>query len=162
MDLDRLDVTGEALEPATRADLAAIESTLGPMPAGYAPVVTRFGFCAIGDFVRVYPPSVLEAFTRDWRQRVTDYWFWDLTDVGLTKEEVQGGYSPADTFDGDEIVVVPGREDLLLLPRDADVGVRLDPDLRMAVAQVLDRTGYPPATSVETFSTEGLRRSGES
>ena len=157
VDLDALDVTGQAKEPATKAELAAVAESLGPMPAGYAAIVTRFGFCAIGDFVRVYPPSVLEAITKDWRQRVTDYWFWDLTNVGLTKEEVQRGFSPADTFDGDEIVVVPGRADLLLLPRDADVGVRLDPDLRMAVAHVLDRTGYPPARSVETFSTEELR-----
>lgn len=162
MDLDALDVTGQASEPATRAELAEIAESLGPMPAGYAAIVTRFGFCAIGDYVRVYPPSALEALTREWRQRVTDYWFWDLTDVGLTKEEVQAGFSPADTFDGDEVVVVPGRADLLLLPRASDVGVRLDPDLRMAVAQVLERSGYPPATSVETFSTEELPGSGES
>ncbi len=158
MDLDALETTGDAREAATAAEVAAVEDVLGPMPLGYAETVTRFGFCAIGDFVRVYPPSVLEQLTRAWRKRVNEYWFWDLDAVGLEVAQVQQGFSPADTFDGDEIVVVPGRPDLLLLlPRDEEEGFALDPDLRLAVAQVLERRGYAAATRVETFSTRGLR-----
>jgi hypothetical protein len=128
------------VRPATRDEVAALESELGvQMPTGYAEYVQRMGEGALGHLVRVYPPTLLAGLTGEWRVRVQEYWFWDTTAAGVEPRSFQErGVLVADTFDGDELCFLPENPDaLFLLPRDTDDVVPAGPGLLPAVDWLL-------------------------
>ena len=95
--------------PSTPDEVAGLQSELGvAMPAGYGEYVLRLGGGALGHWVRVYAPTDLATRTREWRERVQEYWFWDTSAAGIEPRVFQQqGVVLADTFDGDELCFVP-------------------------------------------------------
>ncbi|URC13982.1 hypothetical protein [Flavobacterium sp. B183] len=55
----------------------------------------------------------------EWRNRITEYWFWDEGKDVLTKEEVLSSVRIGDTYDGDEIVLL--KNEYFVLPRHSEM-----------------------------------------
>ena len=55
----------------------------------------------------------------EWRNRITQYWFWDEGKEVLTKEEVLKSIRIGDTFDGDEIIFLNNQ--YYILPRYSEM-----------------------------------------
>ena len=137
---DVLLVNPAQIRPATSDGIALAEAELGVhMPPGYAAYVERLGEGALGNFVRVYAPARLPDLTRAWRERVTEYWFWDTSEAGVKPESLQErGVVVADSFDGDELCFDPADpETLFVLPRDDDIARRVGPGFIAAVDWML-------------------------
>jgi hypothetical protein len=101
---DVLLVNPSQIRPATPEGIAEAEAELGVrLPSGYVAYVERLGEGALGHFVRVNAPARLPGATLEWRERVTEYWFWDTSEAGVAPESLQErGVVVADSFDGDE------------------------------------------------------------
>ena len=137
---DVLLVNPAQIRPATSDGIALAEAELGVrMPPGYAAYVERLGEGALGNFVRVYAPARLPDLTRAWRERVTEYWFWDTSEAGVKPESLQErGVVVADSFDGDELCFDPADpETLFVLPRNDDNARRVGPGFIAAVDWML-------------------------
>jgi hypothetical protein len=137
---DVLLINPTRIQPATSDEVASAESELGVrMPSGYADYVERLGEGALGHFVRVHLPGKLPELTRDWRERIQEYWFWDTADAGAAPESLQErGVVLADTFDGDELCFDPVDPDsLFVLPRDEETAHRAGPGFLAAVEWML-------------------------
>ncbi len=137
---DVLLVNPSQIRRATSAGVALAEAELGVrMPPGYAAYVERLGEGALGNFVRVYAPGRLPDLTRAWRERVTEYWFWDTREAGVEPEALQDrGVVVADSFDGDELCFDPADPGtLFVLPRDDDTARSVGPGFIAAVDWML-------------------------
>lgn len=137
---DVLLVNPAQIRPATSDGIALAEAELDVrVPPGYAAYVERLGEGALGNFVRVYTPARLPDLTRAWRERVTEYWFWDTSEAGVRPESLQErGVVVADSFDGDELCFDPADpETLFVLPRDDDIARRVGPGFIAAVDWML-------------------------
>jgi hypothetical protein len=137
---DVLLVNPSEIRPSAPDEIARAEAALGVrMPSGYAAYVEQLGEGSLGHFVRVYEPARLPGLTFDWRQRITEYWFWDTSEAGVAPEELQErGVVVADSFDGDELCFHPADPDaLFILPRNEDVARRVGPGVTAAVDWML-------------------------
>ncbi len=137
---DVLVVNPSQVRPVAPAEVAQAELDLGVrLPSGYADYVQRLGAGALGHFVRVHVPGKLPALTREWRERVSEYWFWDTAEAGVAPEALQErGVLVADSFDGDELCCDPAEPDaLFVLPRSEDVAHRVDGGLLAALDWML-------------------------
>ncbi len=86
----------------------------------YKEYVTRYG-CGIlgGTYVRVYVPETIQALQPEWRERITQYWFWEEGKEVLTQEQALESVIMGDTFDGDEIILY--NQQYYILPRHAEM-----------------------------------------
>ena len=137
---DVLLVNPSELRPTPPDETSRAEAALGVrLPSGYAAYVERLGPGVLGHFVRVHEPARLPDLTVEWRQRITEYWFWDTSEAGVSREALQkSGVVVADTFDGDELCFDPADpETLFILPRDEDVARRVGPGFTAAVEWML-------------------------
>lgn len=135
MDLDDILLISRQLRPVQPGAVAAAEATLGcRFPAGYAAYVERFGEGDLGDLVRVYPPDKVLTDREEWRERITEYWFWETAAAGVTPELIRECVLVADSLNGDEFCFHPADPDTLFaLPRDFDEVYRLAPGLMSAL-----------------------------
>ena len=145
--------------PSTPDEVAGLQSEMGVvMPTGYGEYVLRLGGGALGHWVRVYAPTDLATRTREWRERVQEYWFWDTSAAGIEPRVFQQqGVVLADTFDGDELCFVPeDPEALYLLPRDDDEAVPLGPGLLSALDELVagDVNPWVEGWTFEAFSND--------
>lgn len=137
---DVLLVNPSQIRPATSDGIALAEAELGVrMPPGYAAYMERLGEGALGHFLRVYAPAKLPDLTRAWRERITEFWFWDTSEAGVEPESLQErGVVVADSFDGDELCFDPADpETLFVLPRDEDIARSVGPGFIAAVDWML-------------------------
>jgi len=118
-------VIGSPLILSTPAEVDAAEAHLGiRFPTGYREYVTKFGEGVLGgSYIRIYPPHrILGGKSNNllqWRQRISEYWFWDLGRDVLTKKEALQSVIIGDTLDGDELIVHPSNpERVFVLPRN--------------------------------------------
>lgn len=123
---EQITVDNRPLVLSSAAEVDAAEAHLGlRFPAGYREYVTRFGEGLLGGaFLRIYPPRRIlsgpDSLT-EWRQRITEYWFWDDGRDILTKEQVLQSVIIGDTVGGDELIVHPDEpERIYVLPRNSD------------------------------------------
>lgn len=72
-----------------------------------------------GTYVRIYLPETIVLTLEEWRNRITEYWFWDEGKEVLTKEEVLKSIRIGDTFDGDEIIFLNNQ--YYILPRYSEM-----------------------------------------
>ncbi|MBV8251934.1 MAG: hypothetical protein JO154_04935 [Chitinophaga sp.] len=86
----------------------------------YKDYVTRYG-CGIlgGTYVRVYLPETIQALQSEWKERITQYWFWEEGAAVLTKEQALASVIMGDTFDGDEIILY--NQQYYILPRHEEM-----------------------------------------
>jgi hypothetical protein len=122
MTLGDLHVTSDPLYYNSAPDVDDAEARLGiRLPAGYREFIARFGEGFLGGCIRVYPPyQILEGDNNvsAWRERISEYWFWDAGADVLTKDRALECVIVADTIDGDELVAHPSAPDrLYVLPR---------------------------------------------
>jgi len=122
---ENITVIGSPLVLSTPAEVDAAEAHLGiRFPTGYREYVTKFGEGILGgSYIRIYPPHRILGGTSNnllqWRQRISEYWFWDLGSDVLTKEEALQSVIIGDTLDGDELIVHPSNpERVFVLPRN--------------------------------------------
>jgi hypothetical protein len=122
---ENITVIGSPLVLSTPAEVDAAEVHLGiRFPTGYREYVTKFGEGVLGgSYIRIYPPRRILGGTSNnllqWRQRISEYWFWDLGRDVLTKEEALQSVKIGDTLDGDELIVHPSNpERVFVLPRN--------------------------------------------
>jgi len=122
---ENITVIGSPLVLSTPAEVDAAEAHLGMrFPTGYREYVTKFGEGVLGgSYIRIYPPHRILGGTSNnllqWRQRISDYWFWDLGRDVLTKEEALQSVIIGDSLDGDELIVHPSNpERVFVLPRN--------------------------------------------
>lgn len=102
---ENITVIGSPLVLSTPAEVDAAEAHLGiRFPTGYREYVTKFGEGVPGgSYIRIYPPHrILGRASNNlvqWRQRISEYWFWDLGRDVLTKEEAlhERDFEPFDT-----------------------------------------------------------------
>jgi hypothetical protein len=120
------------LTPVASEAVDGAEAHLGAtFPAGYREFVLAFGAATYCGRVRVYPPQRIVAELADWRERVTQYFFWDASADLLDAESVRQCIPVADTFTGDELIFHPADPSrLYVLPREEEeiflVGADLD------------------------------------
>ncbi|RAJ76749.1 hypothetical protein CLV59_108270 [Chitinophaga dinghuensis] len=109
------------LFPSTTAAVEQLEEVFNiKVDQDYKEYVTRYG-CGIlgGTYVRVYLPETIEALYPEWKERITQYWFWDEGKAVLTKEQVLESVIMGDTFDGDEIILY--NHQYYILPRHEEM-----------------------------------------
>ncbi|CAA9326967.1 MAG: hypothetical protein AVDCRST_MAG40-1738 [uncultured Gemmatimonadaceae bacterium] len=122
---ENVTVVGGPLVLSPPAEVDAAEAELGlRFPTGYREYVTRFGEGMLAGNIRIYPPRrILSGLNNlaEWRQRITEYWFWDDGRDVLTKAQALESVIIGDTGNGDELVVHPGnRERVYVLPRGSE------------------------------------------
>ncbi len=122
--LEDIRVIKGKVRPINESAVAEAEAALGcSFPAGYREYITKFGERVQGGtFVRVYPPARIVRELPQFRQRWSEYWFWEKGRAISSKEQVLESIIIADTMNGDEIIFHPNRPDrLLVLPRGGDL-----------------------------------------
>jgi hypothetical protein len=122
---ENITVIGGPLVLSTHQEVDAAEAHLGiRFPTGYREYVTKLGEGPLGgSYIRIYPPHRIFGRTSNnllqWRQRISEYWFWDLGRDLLSKEEALQSVIIGDTFDGDELIVHPSNP-VFVLSRNSD------------------------------------------
>lgn len=137
---DLLVVNPSRLRPATLETVASAQEQLGiALPTGYVDFATRLGAGSLGHFVWVEDVATLPDRTREWRERITAYWFWETDEAGVTADALQQrGVLLASSFDGDELCVDPADvETLYVLPRNEEVAHRVGPGFVAALEWML-------------------------
>jgi hypothetical protein len=106
---------------ADEEDILACEKTLNiNFDEDYKAYVSEFGSGILGGtYVRIYLPETIMLTLDEWRNRITEYWFWDEGKDVLTKEEVLSSVRIGDTYDGDEIVLL--KNEYFVLPRHSEM-----------------------------------------
>lgn len=106
-------------------DILACEKTLNIVfDDDYKEYVSTYGSGILGGtYVRIYLPETIILTLEEWKNRITEYWFWDEGKEVLTKEEVLfrdfGTIRIGDTYDGDEIILYKG--EYFVLPRHSEM-----------------------------------------
>lgn len=110
---------------AEKEDILACEKTLNIVfDQDYKDYVLKYGSGILGGtYVRIYLPETIILTMDEWKNRMTEYWFWDDGKDVLTKEDVLfrdfGAVRIGDTFDGDEIIIF--NSEYYILPRHSEV-----------------------------------------
>lgn len=115
--------TRDGLTPVRINEVAHAEVALHiKFPVGYREYITKFGQGVLGgDFVRIYPPARIVRDLEEWRDRISEYWFWDEGADILTKENALRCIILGDTVNGDELVFHPDAPNtVMVLPRDSE------------------------------------------
>lgn len=112
------------LSPGSEVDEAEAKLRI-KFPSGYREYVTRFGEGILGGtYVRIYPPRRILTGSNnneEWRNRISQYWFWDDGKDKLTKAQALECIIIGDTYDGDELLVCPSNpERIYVLPRHSE------------------------------------------
>lgn len=113
-------IVGDTVFLSTSKEVDEAEARIGfSLPSGYREYATMLGEGVLGgSFIRIYPPHRMLRELPVWRERINEYWFWDLGRDVLTKEEALQSIILGDTVAGDELVVHPDRsERIYVLPR---------------------------------------------
>lgn len=110
---------------AEKEEILACEKTLNIVfDEDYKQYVLTYGSGILGGtYVRIYLPETIILTDTEWKDRITEYWFWDEGKEVLTKEEVLSQefrtVRIGDTFDGDEIILYKG--EYFILPRNSEM-----------------------------------------
>ncbi|MET3025185.1 SMI1/KNR4 family protein [Flavobacterium sp. UW10123] len=106
---------------ADEEDILACEKTLNiTFDEDYKEYVQTYGSGILGGtYVRIYLPETIILTLEEWKNRITEYWFWDEGKEVLTKEEVLNSIRIGDTFDGDEIILLNNQ--YYILPRYSEM-----------------------------------------
>ncbi len=106
---------------ADEEDILACEKTLNVVfDEDYKEYVTQYGSGILGGtYVRIFLPETIIFTLEEWKNRITQYWFWDEGKEVLTKEEVLKSIRIGDTFDGDEIILLNSQ--YYILPRYSEM-----------------------------------------
>jgi hypothetical protein len=102
-------------------DIQACEQTLNiTFDNNYKEYVVTYGSGILGGtYVRIYLPETIVLTITEWKNRITEYWFWDEGAAVLTKEQVLDSVRIGDTFDGDEIILY--KSEYYILPRNSEM-----------------------------------------
>lgn len=126
MQIEDVTLIGSNLVLSTDAEVDEAENRLSiTFPAGYREYVTRLGEGVLGGcYIRIYPPNrILEGTNclEEWRQRITQFWFWDDGHDVLSKQKALECVIIGDTLSGDELVVHPcDPNKIYVLPRNSE------------------------------------------
>ncbi|MEP6806541.1 MAG: SMI1/KNR4 family protein [Flavobacterium sp.] len=106
---------------ADNAEILACEKTLNIVfDQDYKEYVLRYGSGILGGtYVRIFLPETIILTLQGWKDRITEYWFWDEGAAILSKEEVLNSIRIGDTFDGDEIIFL--KNEYFILPRNSEM-----------------------------------------
>ena len=106
---------------ASEEEILACEKTLNiAFDEDYKEYVLVYGSGILGGtYVRIFLPETIILTLEDWRNRITEYWFWDEGKEVLTKDQVLNSIRIGDTFDGDEIILYEG--EYFVLPRYSEM-----------------------------------------
>lgn len=106
---------------AVHEEILACEKTLDfVFDESYKEYVLKYGSGILGGtYVRIFLPETIIVTIAAWRDRITEYWFWDEGKNVLTKEEVLSSIRVGDTFDGDEIILF--KKEYYILPRHQEM-----------------------------------------
>lgn len=119
------------------------------LPEDYLAVACRFGSGCFCNYVRFYAPGDIFSGYVDiehWRRVMKKYWFWQATDkeVMTKKRFLECAFPVADTFDGDQFVMLSGvPKKIYYLPRSGDEIVAIDGGLLQAIDWIFTLNGYP-------------------
>ncbi|WP_316635118.1 SMI1/KNR4 family protein [uncultured Flavobacterium sp.] len=102
-------------------DILACEKTLNIVfDNDYKEYVSTYGSGILGGtYVRIYLPETIILTLSEWKNRITEYWFWDEGKEVLTKDEVLDSVRIGDTYDGDEIILF--KNEYFVLPRHSEM-----------------------------------------
>jgi hypothetical protein len=120
---DNIYLVTDKLELTTQEELNDLEKRLGmPVPVGYAEFISKLGTGTYCDLLRVYEPARILRECKEAHNRWAEYFFWEVGQGVLAKDEVLKCLIFADTIDGDEVVAHPAIGDrLFVLPRHDDM-----------------------------------------
>ena len=110
---------------ASEEEILACEKTLNiAFDEDYKEYVLVYGSGILGGtYVRIFLPEIIILTLEEWRNRITEYWFWDEGKEVLTKDQVLsrdfGTIRIGDTFDGDEIILY--KNEHYVLPRYSEM-----------------------------------------
>lgn len=106
---------------ASEEETLACEKTLNiAFDEDYKEYVLVYGSGILGGtYVRIFLPETIILTLEEWRNRITEYWFWDEGKEVLTKDQVLKSVRIGDTFDGDEIILYDG--EYFVLPRYSEM-----------------------------------------
>ncbi|RKR09889.1 SUKH superfamily protein [Flavobacterium sp. 90] len=106
---------------AENEDILACEKTLNiAFDTDYKEYVSTYGSGILGGtYVRIYLPETIILTLAEWKDRITEYWFWDEGKDVLTKDEVLNAIRIGDTYDGDEIILF--KSEYFVLPRHSEM-----------------------------------------
>jgi hypothetical protein len=106
---------------AGNEDILACEKTLNIVfEEDYKEYVLTYGSGILGGtYVRIYLPETIILTLTEWKNRITEYWFWEEGKEVLTKEDVSNSVRIGDTYDGDEIVFL--KKGYFILPRHSEM-----------------------------------------
>lgn len=106
---------------ASEEETLACEKTLNiAFDEDYKEYVLVYGSGILGGtYVRIFLPETIILTLEEWRNRITEYWFWDEGKEVLTKDQVLKSVRIGDTFDGDEIILYEG--EYFVLPRYSEM-----------------------------------------
>ncbi|KQO34421.1 hypothetical protein ASF10_01510 [Flavobacterium sp. Leaf82] len=106
---------------AENEDILACEKTLNiTFDEDYKEYVLKYGSGILGGtYIRIYLPETIILTIAEWKNRISEYWFWDEGKEVLTKEEVLASIRIGDTYDGDEIILYKG--EYYILPRHSEM-----------------------------------------
>ncbi|WP_286965042.1 SMI1/KNR4 family protein, partial [Flavobacterium sp. UBA4854] len=119
---------------ADEEEILACEKTLNiTFDEDYKEYVQKYGSGILGGtYVRVYLPETIVLTLEEWKNRITEYWFWDEGKEVLTKEEVLSSIRIGDTFDGDEIIFLNNQ--YYILPRYSEMIYKAGNSLEEAIS----------------------------
>ena len=155
MDLHELRLVSRHVHPVLPGETHAAATALATrLPQDYVDLVERYGQGTTCGYVRVHVPAELVTRTQEWRERVTEYWFWSSEGTEVTPEALQTrGVVVADTIDGDELCFLAGEpERCFVLPRHSDDVVALDGGLTAALAWVAEQFETPLPSTFESWT----------
>lgn len=106
---------------AENEDILACEKTLNiAFDNDYKEYVSTYGSGILGGtYVRIYLPETIILTLAEWKDRITEYWFWDEGKDVLMKDEVLNSVRIGDTYDGDEIILF--KSEYFVLPRHSEM-----------------------------------------
>lgn len=153
---DMLVINPSRTEVSTAAAIATAESALDvELPRAYRKFVTTYGGGSLGHFIGIYTPEQVASETARWRDRSNRYWFWDMSGVDVTQEDLlTRGVTLASSFDGDELLFDPSDGGTFyVLPRNEDVAHGVGHDFIAALDWLLSGR-LNPWTEGWTFETQ--------
>ena len=114
------------LNLSTDEQVDALERQFGnDLPPGYREYMTTLGVGVLSDLLRVYPPDLVAERTPELSNVFSLHFFWEATDEFVSRDDVRDAQFFANTCDGDEVLWLPEREEVVVLPRHETVAWRM-------------------------------------